>query len=94
MTILPKILLPVSFRNGDADTTQAEDQPEDTLIWAGSERPNSLGQSLARQFSITRAVDPAYGVEPIERCWRLGTDLPFQVVLQSKREAIQEAERI
>ena len=54
---LTKNILPISFRNGDADTIQAEDQPEDTLAWAGSERPTSIGQWLARQVSITQAID-------------------------------------
>lgn len=53
----------------------------------------SLGQWLARQVSFTQAVDPAYGVEPVERCWRLDTALSLQVVIQPKREAIQEAKR-
>ena len=35
-------------------------------------------------------VDPAYGVEPIKRCWRLNTNLPIQVILQVKQKAIQE----
>ena len=88
-----KKILPISFRNGDADTIRAENQPEDTLTWAGSERPTSLGQWFARQVSVTQAVDPAYGVESIERSWRLNTELPLQAVLQPKREALQEAKK-
>ena len=38
-----KRILPISFRNKDADTIGAE-EPEDTLIWAGSKRPNLFGQ--------------------------------------------------
>ena len=90
---LAKKILPVSFRNGDANTTQAEDQPEVTLIWAGNERPTSLSQWLARQVSVTQAVDSAYGVEPIERSWRLNTELPLQVALQARQEALQEAQK-
>lgn len=90
---LAKKILPVSFRNGDANTIRAEDQAEDTLIWAGNERPTSLSQWLARQVSVTQAVDSAYGVEPIERSWRLNTQLPLQVALQSRQEALQEAKK-
>lgn len=50
---LTKKILPISFQNGDADTIGAEEQPEDTLTWIGSERPNSLGQWLACQVSGT-----------------------------------------
>lgn len=78
---LVKNILPISFRKGDASTTSADDQPEDTLIWAGNEKPTSLSQWLARQLSITQAVDSVYGVELIERSWRLHTELPLQVVI-------------
>ncbi len=88
---LTKKILSSSFRNGDADSIREEEQLEDPLIWAVRERPNSLGQWLAQQISNTQAVDPANGVEPIERSWRLNTDLPLQIILQPKREAIQEA---
>lgn len=88
-----KQILPYSFRNGDAENVQADDEPEDSLIWAGIERPNSLGQWLARQVSITQAVDPAYGVEPIEKTWRLDIELPLEVVIQPKKSAIQEAKK-
>ena len=64
---LTKKILPIGFRNGDTDTIGAKKQPEDALIWAGSERPNLLGQWLACQVSGTQVVDPAYGVEPIEK---------------------------
>ena len=90
---LTKKILPISFRNGDVDSIREEEKPEDPLIWADRERPNSLGQWLAQQISNTQAVDPAYGVEPIERSWQLNTDLPLQIVLEPKREAIQEAKR-
>ena len=70
------------------DIIGAEKQPEDTLIWAGSERLNSLDQWLARKVSGTQVVDLAYGVEPIAKSWRLDNDLPLQIVLQPKREAI------
>ena len=89
-----KKVLPISFRNGDADFSREEEQADDPLIWAGRERPNSLGQWLARQISNTLAVDPGYGVEPVERSWRLNINLPLQIVLQPKQEAIQEAKRI
>lgn len=46
---LTKKFHPISFRNGHGDTTQANEQPRDTLTWAGNERPTSLGQWLARQ---------------------------------------------
>lgn len=88
---LTKTILPSSFRNGDADSIREEEQLEDLLVWAGREKPNSLGQWLARQISSTQVVDPAYGVEPMERSWRLNTDLPLQIILQPKQEAIQEA---
>lgn len=48
---------------------------------------------FTRQVSITQVVDPAYGVEPIERSWCLNAELPIQVVIQPKREALQEAKR-
>lgn len=87
-----KNILPISLRKRDASTTSADDQPEDTLIWApGNDRPTSLSQWLARQLSITQAVDSAYGVEPIERSWRLHTELPLQVVVQPRQAALQEA---
>ena len=38
-------------------------------------------------------MDPAYGVELLERSWRLNTELPLQTVLQPKREAVQEAKK-
>lgn len=41
--------LPISFRNGDANTVCADNQPEDTLVWAGNEKPISLSQWFARQ---------------------------------------------
>lgn len=76
---LAKKILPISSRKGNTNTIRAEDQPEDILIWARNERPTSLSQWLARQVSITQAVDPAYRVEPVERSWRLNTELPLQV---------------
>lgn len=33
-----KKILPISFWNGDANTVCADDQPEDTLIWASSNK--------------------------------------------------------
>ena len=38
-------------------------------------------------------VDRAYGVETIERGWRLDNDLPLQIDLQPKWEEIQKAKR-
>ena len=86
-----KNILPISLRKGDASTTNTDDQPEDTLIWAENDRPTSLSQWLARQLSITQAVDSAYGVEPIEKTWRLHTELLLQVVVQPRQAALQEA---
>ena len=40
---------------------------------------------------MAKVVDPAYGVEPMKRSWRLNTNLPIQVILQAKQEALQEA---
>lgn len=76
-----KKILPISFRNGDANTIGAEKQPEDTLIWASRKRPSSFSQWLASQVSGTQVVDPAYGVELIEKSWQLDIDLLLQVVL-------------
>lgn len=58
----------VNSRNGDTNIVQVEDQPEDTLIWAGSEKLNSFSQWLARQVFITQAINPAHGVELVEKC--------------------------
>lgn len=49
-------------------------------------RPTSFGLWLARQVSVTQAVDSAYGDEPIEKSWRLNADLPMQVILKPKQE--------
>lgn len=89
---LTKKILPVSFRDKDADFGR-EDQSEDPLTWASREMPSSLGQWLARQIANTQAVDRAYGVEPVERSWQLNTNPPLEIVLQPRQEAIQEAKR-
>lgn len=83
-----KKILPINFRNRDANIICAEDQPEDTLIWAGNERPTPLIEWLACQVSVTQAVDSAYKLETKERCWRLDTELLSQVALQPRRKAL------
>lgn len=82
---ITKKILPISFRKGDADTISADEQPEDTLIWAGNERPTTLSQWLARQIATKQAVDSAFGLEPIERSWRWSNEVPLQVVLQLEK---------
>lgn len=57
----------ISFQKRDASTVSADDQPEDILIWVGNKRPTTLSPWLARQLSITEAVDLAYGVESIRK---------------------------
>ena len=69
-----KNILPISFCNGDGDTTREDVQPRDTLTWTQIEKPTSLGQWLAWQTSMANVVDPAYGVEPIKRSWQLNTN--------------------
>ncbi len=85
-----KTLLPISVRNGDGDTTREDEQPRDTSAWTKNEKPTSLGQWLAWQTSMANVVDPAYGVEPIKRSWRLNTNTCIQVIVQAKKEALQE----
>ena len=84
-----KNILPISFRKGDGDT-QPGDQPEDTLLWAEEGKANTYGQWLARQIFLTKCVDPTYGVEPVERIWRLN-QIPGQVVIRPAKRAIQDA---
>ena len=40
---------------------------------------------------MANVVDPAYGVEPIKRSWQLNTNTCIQVIVQAKKEALQEA---
>lgn len=90
---IAKNILPISFRKGDADTISADEQPEDTLIWAGNERLISLSQWLVRQVATTQAIDSAFGVEPIKKRWRWSTEVPLQVVVQLRKEALQDAKK-
>ncbi len=52
-----KNLLPISFRNGDGDTTREDEQPRDTLAWTKNEKLTSLGQWPAWQTSMANVVD-------------------------------------
>lgn len=56
--------------------------PKDLLIW--NERPTSFGQWLARQAPVNQSVDLAYGVERIERSWRLKVKRSYQSLLIRK----------
>lgn len=81
--------MPASFRKGDGDA-QPGDQPEDTFLWAEEGKANTYGQWLARQIFLSKCVDPTYGVEPVERIWRLN-QIPGQVVIKPAKRAIQDA---
>lgn len=63
------------------------DQPEDTLLWASKDRANTYGHWLARQVFLTGCIDPAHGMEPIERAWNLDEDLLMHVVIKIGRES-------
>lgn len=86
-----KILLPISFCNGDGDRTREDKQAKNNLAWTRNEKPASLGQWLAWQIAMANVVDLAYGVESIKRSWRLNANICIQVIVQPKKEAMQEA---
>ena len=77
------------FRKGDGDT-QPGDQPEDTPLWASIDKASTYGQWFARQLSLTKCIDPADGVEPVEILWCL-QEISTHVIIEPAKKGTQEA---
>lgn len=83
--------MPVSLRKGDRDL-QPEELPENTLLWTQNSRPTLYGQWLAWQLTIDHSIDPAEGVEPVEK---IVFDELFKadISIKCKKEALEEARK-
>lgn len=84
-----KQILPISLRSGDG-SFQPGELPENTLMWTQASRPTLYGQWLAWQITVERSIDPACGVEPVEK---IDPELQFkgEVLIKLKKQALEEA---
>ena len=90
-----KQILPISLKEGDENSQPGEQpgqQPEDTLIWAGSTKPKMFGQLLAQQVASNYSIYPAVGVEPVPNP---GLDINFSgdIIIEAKKKALEEVKK-
>ena len=85
-----KEILPISLRKGDGGFQPGE-LPGNTLLWTQSSRPKLYGQWLAWQITIDHSIDPAEGVEPVEKVSSNG--VKADVIIKFKKEAFEAAKK-
>ncbi len=86
-----KEILPISLRKGDQDFQPGE-LPENTLLWTQNSRPALYGQWLAWQITLDHSIDPADGVEPVQKM--ISEELKADIIFESKKKALEEAKKI
>ncbi len=61
-------------------------------MWTQNSRPTLYGQCLAWQITIDHSIDPAEGVEPVEK---IESNCLFKadVIIKCKKEALEEARK-
>lgn len=86
-----KEILPISLRKGDGGFQPGE-LPENTLMWTRNSRATLYGQWLTWQITIDYSIDPAEGVEPVEK---IASNSLFKadVIIKCKKEALEEARK-
>lgn len=86
-----KQILPISLKIRYG-VCQPRELPNNTLMWTQDTRPILYGQWLAWQIIIEHFIDPADGVEPVEK---ISPDSQFQeeVFIECKKQVLVETIR-
>lgn len=85
-----KQIISISLKKGDR-YAQPEELPIHTLLWMQNSRPILYGQWWASQLTLDHFIDPAEGVEPVEKS--TFDKFKANISIKCKIEALKKARK-